>query len=466
MGQVLNVAEELYSAARWRLPSRWCSAERIKFLVEHKVNRKASPGYPYCVKWPTNEELLKAPQEGGLGVQGLVEMVLRRLREYAVHFEMGTPPGEVPVEALCDPVRLFVKWEPHTVEKAALGRWRLIWSVSVVDQLVDSLLWEESLAAEIANYRRIPSKPGFSPAYGGYDDLFSSIDDGSKNIVTKDMQGWDWTMPGWYYWADTKRRFRLCLDDTSGWFQWLALARTRCECCGWVVFSDGTVLVQNLEGINRSGGKRTISINGFGQIGNKIIAAIRKKGAFSWKEDALAAMGDDALERLHGFTPDEYSEVLRDLGFRVKYVDQGPIHEMDFCSRSVIRAHGQWVPIPMNWDKHRYVLKCHENRQDVLAQALSSILLEYAFDDEKFSTLRALLIKLEPKLARSQAFAQSLVTGIDFPQNHLLRRGSAASSVESGNDRNPRQYPQPQGEGQSSNQASGSGSQIGSPKRN
>lgn len=386
------------------------------------------------MKWPTNEELLKPPSEGGLGPSGLQSMVSRRLREYAQCFELGVSPHEVPVESLCDPVRIFIKWEPHTKEKAAIGRWRLIWSVSVVDQLIDAVLWEESLAAEIAHYREIPSKPGFSPAYGGYDELFSSIDDGSDNIVTKDMQGWDWTMPGWYYWADTKRRIRLCLNAIPKWFEWLAMARTRCECCGWLVFSDGAVLVQNKEGINRSGGKRTISINGFGQIGNKIITSLRLKGRFLWKEDALAAMGDDALERLHGITPEQYSSTLADLGFRTKYVDKGRIGEMDFCSRRVIREFGQWVPIPLNWDKHRFVLRCHEDKEDVLDQALSSLLLEYAFDDEKFHLIRGLLISLNPRLARSQAFAQGLVTGIDFPYSRFQRGGAAKVCGEGHND--------------------------------
>nr|WRQ64952.1 RNA-dependent RNA polymerase [Sobelivirales sp.] len=430
MAQVTNILEDLYRHARWERPPNWCSRERIIWYCSSKLNLKGSPGHSLCTRWPTNADVLKEPHEGGLGIEGVVSLVLLRLKIYRIFFELGVHPREIPVEVVSDPVRIFIKWEPHTREKAAIDRWRLIWSISLVDQIIDALIWEESLQAEVNNYDKIPSKPGFSPAYGGYDRLYRGVDDGSRRISTKDMSFWDWTMHWAWYYVDCNVRLRLCTSPRDAWFEWLAEARTRALCAGYVIFSDGVVFVMlGPGGIVRSGGKITISINSRGQVINRIIAELRLNGFFDVRNFSMACMGDDALERLGNLDKDAYTAVLRDLGFVVKYIDVGPIGELDFCSRRVVRKFGQWVPLPLNWKKHSFVLKCHETKkQDVLVESCASLCLEYAFDDERFQALYELMRAVggpTHPLLRSQLYCQSIISGISFPAYQL--RGGAAN---------------------------------------
>eukprot|EP00971_Amphidinium_carterae_P094513 1870794-Amphidinium_carterae.1 len=53
---------------------------------------------------------------------------------------------------LVDPRRLFVKNELHSEEKAAQGRWRLIWAISAVDQVFEGLFTKEHNQAISTNY--------------------------------------------------------------------------------------------------------------------------------------------------------------------------------------------------------------------------------------------------------------------------------------------------------------------------
>lgn len=408
------------------MPVNWRTRERVKSIIDKGINNDGSPGYPYNLRWAKNKDVKLSPAEGGLGVDGIADLVMTRLSLYRDCFEAGIEPEKVPVEELSDPVRIFIKWEPHTVEKATIGRWRLIWSVSLIDQIIDAVLWDSSLLAEIENFRRIPSKPGFSPMYGGYHSLFTQVDDGTNRIGTKDLRGMDWTMPGHYYVADTESRLRLCQDEIPPFFSWLARARTRVESCGMVIFSDGTLLVQVQPGINRSGSKRTISINGRAQVFNRIITEIRVHGDFVWDRAYLAAMGDDGLERMRDLTEEQYRAVLTDLGFILKCLKMGKIEDMHFCSRKVAFMRGQYVPLPMNWLKHSFMLKTHEDREDVLAETLESYCFEYAFDDEKFHLLQKMLRTLAPQRVRSQKFCQALVAGFDLPR--LMLRDSGAKT--------------------------------------
>ena len=94
----------------------------------------ASPGVPWMKLASSNGVLMR--EYGGI-VWKCVEQRLKALCT-CVCDEM--PAEELVKAGLCDPIRVFVKNEPHSSKKLEEGRVRLIMSVSIVDQLVERVL--------------------------------------------------------------------------------------------------------------------------------------------------------------------------------------------------------------------------------------------------------------------------------------------------------------------------------------
>jgi len=399
--KTLDELELLYQDARWALPDNWITPERVDFLIE-SLNMKGSPGYPYCLQWTTNHEMFRGPK--AVDRQAFIQQVLDRCHQL------------INGEEVSDPIRLFIKREPHTKLKASLLRWRLIWSISVMDQLIDAILWEESLQAEIRNYRHIPTKVGMSLFKGGWDELYKSLEglDG-RTYGAADFSSFDWTVGAWCYDLDTQSRFDLCLSDLPDNFKKLAKARDHMLQWGNVVFSDGMVVKPLKGGIQKSGSKRTISMNSKINLAIKILAALKKYGKFDWSEHRMVAMGDDSLGFMD-FTFEEFNAICEELGFRLKYLETSKsLMDLDFCSHGFMKEPltGQVVPKPLNWQKHCFNLRYKEGKIDNSdqAQSLFSLCLSYAFDAERFKLVRSLLAQIEPRRAVSERFIRNLVTG-------------------------------------------------------
>jgi len=111
----------------------------------------------------------------------------------------------------CDPVRLFVKQEPHKLIKVITKRFRLISSVSIVDQLVERVLFGVQNRKEIDSWQLIPSKPGI----GLTDEMARSVYNNVKmasnrfKMYEADVSGWDWSVQLWELLADAEIRVRL-----------------------------------------------------------------------------------------------------------------------------------------------------------------------------------------------------------------------------------------------------------------
>jgi mRNA-degrading endonuclease RelE of RelBE toxin-antitoxin system len=131
--------------------------ERIRVQISN-LKPSSSPGYPYMLWAKTTSELIST-----MGETWLVDLVY-----YRIVLLMLTPAWRIrrlsAVErvewGLVDPVRVFVKNELHSTKKVRQGRYRLIMSISVVDQLVDRVFSTEQNSEEIRHWKHIPSKPG------------------------------------------------------------------------------------------------------------------------------------------------------------------------------------------------------------------------------------------------------------------------------------------------------------------
>jgi len=345
-----------------------------------------STGWPWCLKFSTNKDLIEK-----VGLRRLAVMVIKRMNSLL----QGKDES--------DPARIFVKREPHKKEKIEAKRWRLIWGVSWLDQVIDSVLFDASLDAEIDNHERIPSKPGWSWVNGGMDKMAREIYRGRKEIAETDKTSWDFTVPKWIYDWDLERRQRLCLDwGTDARFEFLFQKRYELLSMGSIVFSDGTVYQQMEPGIVRSGSKLTISLNSASQVMLKISAALDITGEFDWQRDMIFTMGDDTLERL-GFDKEAYKGWLVERGFIIKRCEVDHLEGAEFCSHRFRDKNGFWAYEPANWNKHVFRLKYPEDKKkDVLAETLSSLRIEYFFCDKEYALLTEKLIQIAPEKCKSR----------------------------------------------------------------
>lgn len=297
-------------------------------------------------------------------------------------------PEQLVKENLCDPIRLFVKQEPHKQSKLDEGRYRLIMSVSLIDQLVARVLFQAQNKSEIALWSAIPSKPGFGLSTEDQVESFINVLAGTAGarpeeicdkwrdlLVPTDCSGFDWSVSDWMLADDMEVRNRLTIDCNeltrhlrAVWLQGISNSV--------LCLSDGTMLSQVKPGVQKSGSYNTSSTN----------SRIRVMAAYHCGASWAIAMGDDALE-----APDTDLSKYKDLGFKVEVSK-----ELEFCSH-IFKS--PTLAIPVNANKmlyrliHGYNPECGNAEVIVnYLNAASSVLHELRHDQELCALLHMWLV--------------------------------------------------------------------------
>lgn len=233
-------------------------------------------------------------------------------------------------EGLCDPVRLFIKDEPHAESKVKSGKFRLISGVSLVDQLVERLLCSRQNNAEIADWQSCPSKPGISLA----DEGLLAMADWFRDVLRRgdlqesDISGWDWSVQRWEMDADALCRTLLAGSSESDLFG--HLQKQNAVLCSRSVFvvPGGSMIAQRDDGVQLSGRYCTSSSNSRMRILATLVARLLSGHALRGPID-VAAMGDDCVEKHF----EGVSSALDSLGHTVKMsVIRRDLREVSFCS--------------------------------------------------------------------------------------------------------------------------------------
>ena len=323
------------------------------------IKLDSSPGYPYTILGKTNKGILSDYR------QVIIDLTIDRFIRL-----IGISLGELQDmnyrdlldNNLVDPVRLFVKQEPHPSRKFLTGKMRLISSVSIVDQLVERLFHSYINNKFIEQWVNIPSKPGIGLTtdadFSCIIDQFNLI----KNPCSSDISGWDWSVQydELMFIAD----FRALIYGLPFDHPFIKGMRNRQHLVAASIYglSDGTLFVSDDEkGIQLSGCYITSAGNSEIRIANTILAQaislIRDGLVHTPDFDATAyavqtfkqnprkwlsqipsltsmAMGDDCLEE---YTP-YLQEIYEYLGHPVKFVDvfnQFEDMSFEFCSHRI-----------------------------------------------------------------------------------------------------------------------------------
>nr|QHB18533.1 P1-P2 [Cotton leafroll dwarf virus] len=347
--RVIQKTVEAYASCRTNRPAAtardvlsWPDfLEDLKEAV-HSLELDAGVGVPYVgYGLPTHRGWVEDPKL----LPVLSRLVFDRLQKMSeISFESMTAE-ELVQAGLCDPIRLFVKGEPHKQAKLDEGRYRLIMSVSLVDQLVARVLFQAQNKREIALWRAIPSKPGFGLSTDGQTQEFlnllaNQMSTTAEDVVARwreylvptDCSGFDWSVADWMLHDEMEVRNRLTVQNNE-LTRRLRACWLRCISNSVLCLSDGTLLAQRVAGVQKSGSYNTSSSN----------SRIRVMSAYHCGASWAMAMGDDALESV-----DTDLSVYKQLGFKVEVSG-----ELEFCSHIFLSP---TLAVPVNRAKMLYKL--------------------------------------------------------------------------------------------------------------
>lgn len=304
--------------------------DRIAFF-SRQVVRSSKPGIPYHSDYTDNGVFVDQ------GLETLTKLVLDRLK-LLCHMPAGLTAAQIVAGGYADPVRVFVKNEPHSKKKVEQGRWRLIFAVSLVDQVIERIMCSAQNNAEIDGWKRCPSAPGLSLQS---DENLKDLHDhvvrlaGGKPLAEADVTGWDWSVKEWELVFDGEIRIRL--GGMQGFAARVMRARVLCASRSVYCMPDGRLLVHKNGGVQISGSYNTSSTN------SRLRVAIAFLSGASW----AFAMGDDCLEEYQDDAPMKYAA----LGHPLKmYTKKDPGASFEFCSTNF----SQGVCAPVDYTKTFY----------------------------------------------------------------------------------------------------------------
>jgi hypothetical protein len=281
------------------------------------IKPEASPGVPYSMIANRNDDLFRI-----LGSE-FEDIVLDRIEKrlyYSLDVINDMSRQEKIDRGLVDPVRLFVKDEPHKLSKIKEGRVRLIHSVSIVDKMIEMLLSRHICKLEIENWWKIPSKPGI-----GFTDEMNSLtyDYIMRDLLDMafaDVSGWDMSVKMWMLIAGAELRILACLNPSPVWNH-LVTQEPFLEGEPVFQFSDGELVCPDFQGIVTSGKLKTASENS--RI--RVLLGFLVGGD---KMKRIAAAGDDTVE---SYVEDAIAKYLE---YGIKIKDYQRVGEgFEFCSR-------------------------------------------------------------------------------------------------------------------------------------
>lgn len=212
-----------------------------------------------------------------------------------------------------NPLKVFVKPEPHKKAKLVEGRLRLISAVSFEDTMIDRMLFHWLSEAALTNIGSTPSMIGWTPLFGAWRAFRNRL---PLHVLCLDKAAWDWTVQPWLIRVLEGVVHHLATDAPE-WWTLLVVDRFRALFYrAKFRFLDGSCYDQDFPGIMKSGCFLTILLNTIAQVALHLEACLRAG------EDPEAtmpfALGDDTVQPARFKNVIRYIEALESLGAKVK----------------------------------------------------------------------------------------------------------------------------------------------------
>lgn len=319
----------------WTLPDDFFEFSHFMRVIR-EVDMTSSPGYPYRTHYPTNSAFFDCV-DGKPSLQRVWEiwgMVLLQVQERRA-----------------DPIYLFVKPEPHKESKK--GRKRLISSVSIIDQLIDQMLFGEFNRWVIDDAAYGPIKAGWSARAGGWKTM-------PMEGISIDKKAWDWTVKTWlmeFCLAFRKETLRGPFKDR--WYDLASWRYRMLHCEAEFALPSGEIRKQGKPGVMKSGCVNTIVDNSLMQmfLHFRLCYMLGIEPGWIW------CLGDDTRQSV----VDRLREYL-DLMAQFCHVKEWTLA----CEFAGCRFAGGRVVNPLYLGKHAFkLLYCAPNVQEDVARSYS-----------------------------------------------------------------------------------------------
>lgn len=346
--RVLNILEEEYACVRTEIREDFDLFSGF-YRAVRRLENSSTPGYPYCTESPTIGSYL--------GFDGLEynDFKLQKL-----WFDVQKLLDGDFSELLFN---VFIKEEPHKMEKVDEGRFRLIIGSPLHFQVLCHMLFDDMNDKQIEKSYEIPSQQGIILNGGGWRS-YVRLWTGLGLNCGLDKRAWDWTVPGWKIRTSLEFRKRMVYGRKHQ--RWAMLAEKAYSALfdqPKLILSDGRVFQQLYPGIMKSGCVNTISDNSLMQVIDHILVC----EDLGVKHLPLPrAVGDDTLSNSSQVYDTcayaKYGAVVKSASDGLEFVG------MEFTS---------YGPIPLYLDKHLYkVAYCSPT---VLEQYLDAMLRMYSY---------------------------------------------------------------------------------------
>lgn len=281
---------------------------------------------------------------------------------------------------IADPLKVFVKTEPHNLKKLADGRYRLISGVSLVDTMIDRILFSWLSRAVLEKSGKTPVRVGWDVSGGGWRELYNYF--AGQTVTCIDKSSWDWTMQPWVSHA-LLHVIKQLMFNAPEWHVRMIESRFRLL-FGLAIFrfSDGTQVKQVGTGIMKSGCYMTIIFNSIAQILLHVGATLRMGG--DPQEGMPECLGDDTVQT----TPKdlrEYVTHLEKLGCKVKGVKLSSFIEFAGMQITSDRV------IPSYWKKHMFRLRHHKDES--FGEFCEAMQILYAHSPNAVEIFRSALVR-------------------------------------------------------------------------
>lgn len=267
---IVSETVKLCSDAASFLPDDFMTKEHYLRVVAD-LEWTSSPGFPYMYDYPTNASFFEVKEgiPSFQRVEYVWTLVSRRL-----------------IERDSDPIRLFIKPEPHSKKKLEQKRYRLISSVSVVDQIIDHMLFGEQNYNFMETNHYTPVRVGWGWMKGGWRSVSKT------GMMACDKSGWDWTVKPWLVALERKVRERLILNCSEEWKTLVDFRYRELFEKNEFVTSGGVVFRVKDPGLMKSGCVNTIVSNSIMQVLLHVRVCLELKHRIT----NLWVMGDDTLQ--------------------------------------------------------------------------------------------------------------------------------------------------------------------------
>jgi hypothetical protein len=274
---------------------------------------------------------------------------------YNLDLTQDYTPTELISKGCIDAIRVFVKNEPHKESKLLDARQRLIFSVSIIDNIICELLSGNQNKKEIENWDTIPPQCGF----GLNDDQILTFLNSIKTefldekFYDDDISGWDFSVDKDNYDFDLFRRRLLNNGDGTSWWKIIS-AHYYCMQRKVVTIDDGRCFAQTYHnGIMGSGWKNTSSANSSMRVGDAWLCRWKLEGNLKSLNGKAGCKthGVDILEKYIA-SPDDIVDTYRGFGKAIKQVNVVHRNDFEFCSTRFVNG----IAYPLNEDKQLFNL--------------------------------------------------------------------------------------------------------------